>query len=75
MWDSHIEGTQEGASEQILLIVGISPTLDVAHTGTVVEFLNEERLIDLPILSPDNGGERKLGIARDTVDDGLATVG
>jgi len=48
--------------------------LDVAHTGTVVEFLNEERLVYLPILSSDDGGERKLGVARNIVDGGLATV-
>jgi len=57
-----------------LLIVGISPTLDVAHTSTVVKFLNEERLVYLPILFSDDGGERKLGVARNIVDGGLATV-
>jgi len=34
--NDHIERAQKGASEQILLVVGISPTLDVAYAGAVV---------------------------------------
>jgi hypothetical protein len=75
MWDSHIERAQKGTSEHIFLVVGISPTLDVAHTGTIVQFLDEECLVHLPALSSDAGGERELGVTRDDVDGRLAVVG
>ena len=41
-WNSHIEGTQKGASEQILVVVGIGPTLDVAHAGTIALLFDKE---------------------------------
>ena len=53
--DSHIERAQKGTPEQILVVVGISPTLNIAHTGTVIQFLDKERLVYLPSLSPDDG--------------------
>ena len=74
IWDAHIYRTQKGASEQILVVVGINPTLDVAHTGTVAQFLDKERLVYLPSLSPDDGGEGELRVTRDNVDGGLAIV-
>lgn len=52
---SHIERAQKSTSEQILVVVGISPTLNIAHTGTVIQFLDKERLVYLPSLSPNDG--------------------
>ena len=73
--DSHIERTHKGASEQILLVTSISPTLDVAHTGTIILLLNEELLVHLPSLSSDSSGKRVFGVAWNDVDGGLTIVG
>ena len=74
-WDSHIERTQEGTSEQILVVIGISPTLDVAHTGAIILLLDEERLVYLPSLPSDSSGKRELGVARNDVSSRLTIVG
>lgn len=71
---SHVERTQKGTSEQILIVAGIGPTLDVAHTGTIIRLLDKESLVYLPSLAPDNCRKGELGVARDGVDGGLATV-
>ena len=75
MWDPHIERAQKSASEYVLLVIYISPTLDVAHTGTIILFLDEELLVHLPTLPSDNGGEGELGVAWNDVDGGLTIVG
>ena len=72
--DSHIERAQKSASEYILLVIGISPTLDVAYTGTIILLVNEECLVHLPRFSSNDSGERELGVARNGVDGGL-TIG
>ena len=65
---SHVEGAQKGASEQILVVTCISPTLNVAHTGAVIQFLDEESLVYLPILTSYDSREGKLGATGDNVD-------
>jgi len=72
--DDDIERTQKGASEQILLVVGISPALNVACTGPITQFLDEESLVYLPGPSSDDGREGEFGITRNDVDGGLAIV-
>lgn len=74
-WNSHIERTQESASEQILLVIGISPALDGAHTSAITLLLDEECLVYLPSLSSDNSGERELGVAWNDVDGRLTIIG
>jgi hypothetical protein len=54
MWNSHVERTQKRAPEQILVIVRISPTLNVANAGTIIQFLDEKRLVYLPSLASDD---------------------
>ena len=58
-----------------MCVVGIGPTLDVAHTGAVILFLDEEFLVYLPSFPSDNNGEGELGVARNDVDGGLAIAG
>lgn len=74
--DSHIERTQKGTSKQILgVVVGIGPTLDIAHTGTIAQVLDKDGLVHLPSLPSDDGGERELCTTRNDVDGRLAIVG
>lgn len=55
MWDSHIEGAQESASEQVLIVTSVGPTANVARTRAIAQLLNEERLVHLPSLSSNDG--------------------
>ena len=58
-----------------MLVVGISPTLNVGRAGPVTQRLNEVRFVYIPSLSSDNNGETEFGVARNGVDGGLAIVG
>jgi hypothetical protein len=73
--DSHVERTQKSASEQILPVIGIGPTLDVAHTGTIILPVNEDCLVYLPSLSSDNSSKGEHRVARNDVDGRLTIVG
>ena len=58
----------------MLIVVGINPTLDIAHTGAVIRFLNKERLVYLPSLTADDGREGEFGVTGDDVYGGLSIV-